>query len=624
VAALTGRLRKAGYRGDIRSQITREQIADVWAVRKAGFGLLMSRRGDAKPLTFADDAAVPVEHLADYAEGFERICAEAGTEAVFFGHASAGCLHTNPIINLKTVEGLEQMRAIGSQIATLAISYGGTTTGEHGEGMARSCFNQQLFGSRLHQAFHEVKALFDPAGRLNPGRIVNGPDMADPALLRFSPAYRLPLAPSHTALDFSSDGGFAGLVEMCNGHGDCRQLGVGTMCPSFMATRDERHSVRGRANALRAAISGRLGPEAMTGRELYETLDLCLGCKACKSECPSKVDMARLKAEFLDDYHKERGVPLRARAFANVAAASRVGRRVRLLVNASTRSRPVRAAMQRFLRIDRRRALPALAETTFESWFRRRSQGERERPRVALFCDTFTNNFEPGIGQAAVEVLEAAGRDVIMAPNVCCGRPFISQGLLARARTLAERNIASLAPLAERALPIVVLEPSCASALRDEYPNLLPGNPKARLVADQTSFIDEWIVKEARAGALQLKIDSGSNSVLYHAHCHQRALGAGDWLADLFELIPGCLARSSEAGCCGMAGSFGYEVEHYNLSLRIAEDRLLPAVRAAGDDIVIAAPGTSCRQQIRDATGRRVLHPIEILHQAITRRASPF
>jgi FAD/FMN-containing dehydrogenase/Fe-S oxidoreductase len=618
VDALTGRLRKAGYRGDVRSQVSPEQIADVWTVRKAGFGLLMSRRGDAKPLTFADDAAVPVEHLADYAEGVERICAEAGTEAVFFGHASAGCLHTNPIINLKTAEGLDQMRAIGSQIAALAISYGGTTTGEHGEGLARSCFNEQLFGSRLHRAFQEVKALFDPAGRLNPGRVVEGPDMADPALLRFGPAYRLPLAPSKTTLDFSADGGFAGLVEMCNGHGDCRQLGTGTMCPSFMATRDERHSVRGRANALRAAIGGRLGPEAMTGRELYETLDLCLGCKACKSECPSKVDLARLKAEFLDGYYKEHGVPLRARAFAHVAAASKAGRTVRPLSNVAIRSRPIRAALERFLGIDSRRALPALAKTSFEAWFKRRPPAVRESPSVVLFCDTFTNNYEPGIGRAAVEVLEAAGQGVVLAPNVCCGRPFISQGLLAQARELANRNIAALAPLAERDLPIVVLEPSCASALQDEYPDLLPGNPKARLVAEQTSFIDEWIVKQAEAGALNLDLDSGADRVLYHAHCHQRALGEGDKLAALFELIPGCQARSSDAGCCGMAGSFGYEVEHYDLSLKIAEERLLPAVRAAGNDTVIAAPGTSCRQQIRDATGRRVLHPIEILHQALT------
>jgi Fe-S oxidoreductase len=259
-----------------------------------------------------------------------------------------------------------------------------------------------------------------------------------------------------------------------------------------------------------------------------------------------------------------------------------------------------------------------LAKTSFEAWFKRRPPAVRESPSVVLFCDTFTNNYEPGIGRAAVEVLEAAGQGVVLAPNVCCGRPFISQGLLAQARELANRNIAALAPLAERDLPIVVLEPSCASALQDEYPDLLPGNPKARLVAEQTSFIDEWIVKQAEAGALNLDLDSGADRVLYHAHCHQRALGEGDKLAALFELIPGCQARSSDAGCCGMAGSFGYEVEHYDLSLKIAEDRLLPAVRAAGSDTVIAAPGTSCRQQIRDATGRRVLHPIEILHQALT------
>ena len=617
VDTLTGRLRQAGYRGELRSQVSTEQIADVWAVRKAGFGLLMSRRGDAKPLTFADDAAVPVEHLAEYAAGVERICVEAGTEAVFFGHASAGCLHTNPIINLKTSEGLEQMRVIGGQIAALAISYGGTTTGEHGEGLARSCFNEHLFGSRLHQAFREVKALFDPAGRLNPGRIVDAPDMADPALLRISPDYRLPLAPSNTTLDFSADGGFTGLVEMCNGHGDCRRLGAGTMCPSFMATRDERHSVRGRANALRAAMSGQLGPDAMSGLELYETLDLCLGCKACKSECPSKVDMAKLKAEFLVGYYEERGIPLRAWAFANIAAVSRAGRGIRPLANAAMRSWPIRAAMERILEIDRRRALPPLAERTLEAWFRDRKTAAQEGSPVVLFNDTFTNHYEPGIGRAFVEVLEAAGRNVILAPNLCCGRPFISQGLLTKARTFAERNVAALAPLAERGLPIVVLEPSCASALLDEYPGLLPGNPRARFVAEQTQFADAWLANELESGAIRLPFNSQPGRVLFHEHCHQRALGAEDGLAALFERVPGCQARSSNAGCCGMAGSFGYEVEHYDLSLKIAEDRLLPAVRAAGQDTVIAAPGMSCRQQIRDATGRRVLHPIQILHRAV-------
>jgi FAD/FMN-containing dehydrogenase/Fe-S oxidoreductase len=619
---LMARLRAGGYHSPVHPQTSPEEIANVWAVRKAGFGLLMSLRGDAKPLAFMDDAAVPVARLAEYAEGVTRICTEAGTETAFFAHASAGCLHINPLINLKTTAGVAQMRAMAAQVVALAIRLGGTTTGEHGEGLARSCFNQHLFGPRLHQAFRQVKALFDPDRRLNPGKIVDAADMAEPGLLRFSPDYRTPLAPAKTVFDFSADGGFAGLVEMCNGQGMCRARGSGTMCPSFMATRDERHSVRGRANALRAAMMGELGLGGMTGPEVYDTLDLCLGCKACKSECASRVDMAKLKAEVLSQYYAAHGIPLRARVFGHIAQMNRLGRLARRPTNWALRSRRVRALMERWLGMDHRRTLPPLAPQSFEAWFRRRTLGSSppgRRPEVILFHDTFMNENEPAIGQATVEVLEAAGYGVRMVSKVCCGRPLISKGLLADAKRHAAHNVTVLAPFAERGVPIIGCEPSCVAALRDEYPDLLPGDARARVVAAQTYFLDEWIVTQAEAGQFGVEFDPTPRRVLYHVHCHQRALSDAGTLARLFTLIPNCQAQSSHAGCCGMAGSFGYEVEHYDLSMSIGQDRLFPAIHGADMQTLIVAPGTSCRHQIYDGTGRHALHPAQVLRQALVK-----
>lgn len=622
-AKLHAHLAATGYSGAIVARTTPAAIRRVWAVRKAGLGLLLSQRGDAKPLAFVDDAAVPVQHLADYADDVEAICAEHGTEAAFYAHASAGCLHINPLINLKTEAGLAAMRAISQAVAARAIHYGGTTTGEHGEGYARSYYNRQLFGETVHQAFREVKALFDPAGLFNPGKVIDGPEPWRPDLLRFQPGYATPLAPAQTTLDFSTDGGFGGLVEMCNGQGACRSDNAdgGVMCPTFVATRDEAHSTRGRANALRAAITGGLGPLGLNDPALYDVLDLCLECKACQRECPSLVDMAKLKYEFLAQVQAVRGVPLRSRVFANIAALSALGRRVSpRLTNAAYNSRPLRRIMDAALGIDARRSLPPLARQSFRAWWRARGHVERpgHMPRtgreVVLWDDTYVQHNQPEIGQAAVALLEAAGFRVrLLTDRRCCGRPMISKGLLDQARANAAYNVARLLPFAERGVPILGLEPSCLTTFRDEYPDLLR-TPESRLVAQQSLFFEQFIAQEAAAGRLTLPLRPADSATIHvHGHCYQKAqTGTGPLLA-MLRLIPGADVREIPSGCCGMAGAFGYEREHYDLSLAVGEDRLFPAVRAAAPHEPVLASGMSCRHQIHDGTGREPLHPVVFL-----------
>jgi Fe-S oxidoreductase len=618
-SALEKRLRDLRYQGAIVHQQTPEEIANVWAVRKAGLGLLMSTRGDAKPLAFVDDATVPVEQLADYALEVERACHEAGAEASFYAHASAGCLHINPMINLKTPAGLAQMRTISEAVARLAIAHGGTTTGEHGEGLARSYFNEQLFGPRLHQAFCELKGLFDPANIQNPGKIVNAPAPWDPGILRLGPEYRTPHAPTRTHLDFSIDGGYSGLVEMCNGQGVCRKHDVGVMCPSFMATRDEAASTRGYANALRSALTGGLGKQGLASPELHAALDLCLECKGCKRECPSLVDMAKLKYEFLAQYQAVNGVPLRSRLFGRINRFNRLASRVPRLANWTMRNRVVRALLDSTIGIDKRRTLPPIARESFQRWFNRRPiRPEGSRGSVILWDDTYLSYNEPEIGRAAVEVLEAAGFKVRLLVNRnCCGRPMISKGLLDQARHNAAQNVALLAPLVAQGMPVIGLEPSCIATFRDEYPDLLRSDD-ARAVAANSFFIEEFLLRLHDRGELQLpwaQVDPCQ--ILVHGHCYQKALIGTGPLMRLLRLIPNATVEEIPSGCCGMAGSYGYEREHYDISLKVGEDRLFPAVRAADEATILVAPGTSCRHQIADGTGRTSIHPIVLLAEAL-------
>ncbi len=616
---LERRSRRQGQHGPLVHCATPEDVENVWSVRRDVNGLIRSRPSDDIPLSFVDDAAVPVERLPAYVSEVQAACRAAGVEVNFDAHASAGCLHMNPAINLKKPEGLERMRAISQAVMEIAIRHHGTTTGEHGDGLARSYYVEQLYGPRLYEAFRRLKGIFDPHNRLNPGKIVDGCLPWQPEVLRFNPQYRLPFAPRQTYFDFSPYAGFAGLAEMCNGQGVCRSLGPGVMCPSFRATRDEQHATRGRANALRLAMAGDLGAEGLSSRDLYEALDLCLECKACKHECSSRVDMARLKAEYLAQYQDRHGVPLRSRLFAHVAALYRLGSLAPWLANAVLRSALFRNLLDRYLGVDRRRALPAAAPRTFQAWFRRRPKpASAPRGPVILWDDTYLSYNEPEVGMAAVRVLEAAGFEVrLVKDRVCCGRPMISKGLLGEARRHAAHNLARLAPLAAQGFPIVGIEPSCIATFRDEYPALVPGE-EARLVAGQSFFVEEFLADLQRQGTLRLPFKDGQERrILAHGHCYQKALTAPSALVDMLRLVPGALVEEIPSGCCGMAGAFGYEKEHYDLSLKCAEDRLLPAVRAADPQTVIVAAGVSCRKQILDGAGRVALHPVQVLAEAL-------
>ncbi len=620
IERLEARLRQINHRGPVVVVSDPAQQANVWFVRKVGLGILMSVRGDAKPIPFIEDATVPVEHLADYITQIVDIAHGTGVERVtMYAHASAGCIHVRPLVNLKTADGVRQIREIAEGSLGLVKKFNGTTSGEHGEGLARGEFSARLFGEELVRAFHEVKAAFDPQGVLNPGKVVDVSRMDDVSLLRFGPDYALPLEPRSTLFSFESDGSFAAAVEMCNGAGVCRKLGQGVMCPSFMVTRDETHSTRGRANALRAAMMGLLGPQGMTSRELYEVFDLCLSCKACKSECPSAVDLARLKAEFLHGYYKKHGVPLRSWVFGHIAALNRLGQPLASLANALL-SGPGKWAMVA-LGVHPERAMPRFAPQTFSRWYRQHGRKNGAQPaaqkQVVFFHDTFTEHNDPRIGRAAVRVLEAAGYEPIMlSDRKCCGRPAVSKGLLDEAARLARHNVALLAPYAQQGIPIVGCEPSCMAMLADEYRDLVPG-PEAEAVAEMSMMVDMFLAREAEAGNLTLRFDEQPRRALFHGHCQQKAVFGTADTHTVLKLIPNCTVEEVESGCCGMAGSFGYEKEHYDLSVELCEMALAPAVRAALPDTIIVAMGTSCREQILDTTGRRALHPIEVLAEAL-------
>ena len=618
--ALVTALTANGFSGEIVQRSQPAQIAEVWEVRKAGLGLLLSMRGDAKPLSFIDDAAVPVEHLAEYAEKVVRICRDAGTEAAFYAHASAGCLHINPLINLKTEKGIEQLHTISQRVIELAVSYGGTSTGEHGEGLARSYYNEKVYGKELHQAFRELKNLFDPGNIFNPGKIVEASEPWDPKILRFYPGYQTPQTIRETILDFSPDGGFSGLVEMCSGQGYCRKIENGVMCPSFMVTRDETYSTRGRANALRAAMTGELGTDGMSDPQLYDIMDLCLACKGCKQECPSLVDMAKLKYEFLSHYQEKHGVPLRSRIFGHIATINKIGSIFPALSNAVMNNKLFRVILELLIGIDRRRSLPRFAPVTFQKWFWRRSRTvTASRGKVIFWDDTFMSYNEPEIGQAAVRVLEAAGFEVlVLKERKCCGRPMVSKGLLKDARRNARYNVDLLLPYVRKDIPVVGVEPGCITMFRDEYIDLLRDNT-AREVAKHCFLIGEFLTGLAEKGDLHLqwKNSQTPQKILVHGHCYQKAGGGTKPTLDLLRLIPKTAVEEIDSGCCGMAGAFGYEKEHYEFSMKVGEERLFTVVRNAADNSCVAAAGTSCRHQIRDGTGRKAEHPIVVLANAL-------
>jgi FAD/FMN-containing dehydrogenase/Fe-S oxidoreductase len=578
----------------------------IWQMRKAQSGLLQRQRGDIKPVNFIEDVAVPVEHLAAYIRDVIQITQGVGVPLTIGAHASAGCLHVLPFLNLKQPGDLDKMQQIGAAVADLVLNYKGVMSSEHGDGRARSWLNRHVFGEQIYAAFGQIKAAFDPDGRMNPGKIVDGPPIDE--ALRFGPAYQT--IELRTQFDWSADGGFAGAIEMCNGQGYCRKVEGGTMCPSYMVTRDERDSTRGRANALRNALSGRLPREQLFGQAMHDVMDLCVGCKACQSECPSSVDMSRMRSEFLYHYQQEHGADLRTRAFAWMPALSRAVTQVGFVAWLANRSLNVpllAGAVAKILRLAPGRRLPSFTLTRFSRRPQRPTTGSEA---VVLYVDTWAEHNAPGVAQAAFDVLQAAGYRVIVPPYACCGRTLMSKGMLPSARAAADRALDLLAPYAEQGLPIVGLEPSCILAFRDEYLTLT-AHPARQQVANAAVTFEEFVAARAERFGAVLRAEPRQGALL-HGHCHQKAqIGTRPALAAL--AIAGYDVQEVDSGCCGMAGSFGYEAEHLGVSRAMAERALLPAVRASSDTTTIVAAGTSCRHQIADLAARQAIHPAEAL-----------
>ena len=589
----------------------------VWNLREAALGLSMAMKGDAKTISFVEDTAVAPERLRDYIARFLEIVRRHGSVAGVYAHASVGCLHVRPVVDLKTADGVKRFEAIAHDIADLVLEYGGALSGEHGDGIVRGPFTQKMFGPVLYEAFRRVKRTFDPDGLFNPGKIIDSPPLA--SQLRYGASYRTPDPP--TRFDYSEHGGLGRAVEMCSGVGACRKKLDGAMCPSYRATLEEKHSTRGRANVLRLAMTGRLDESGLGDEGVYEVLDLCLECRACKAECPVGVDVARFKSEFLADYWDRHGIPIRARAIGNIRTVARWSSRFAPLSNIVTASLPGRLVAERVLHVDRRRTLPTWTRNTLARRLNKRLSTPSTRS-VIVFGDTFTEYSEPEIGIAAVEVLEAAGFAPRLVAHECCGRPLISQGLLEQARSLAEINALRLYDAAERGEPIVFLEPSCLSAVREDAPALLRGEAqrKARVVGAASLLFEEFLNREYHAGRDALKLRSGPVTIALHAHCHQRAMGLAAPARELLARIPGATVTDLDAGCCGMAGSFGYTREHYDVSRVIGELKLLPAARALAPDAVLAAAGTSCRHQVAHFAQVRAVHPAVLLQSLLEAR----
>jgi FAD/FMN-containing dehydrogenase/Fe-S oxidoreductase len=608
-------LREAGLGyAIVRATETRE-IKNVWDVRKEGLGIIMSVKGDSKPQPFIEDAAVPVECLPDYIDELTAFVQSTGTRLAMYAHASAGCLHIRPFLNTKEEREVAKMKAIAEASANLVVKYGGVVSSEHGDGLARSWLIERVVGPQLYQVYRDIKEIFDPQGILNPGKIVDPPPMTEN--LRIDPSYQpLPIAEE---LDFSDDGGFMGAIEMCNGNGACRKLQSGTMCPSYMVTLEEEHSTRGRANALRMAMSGETPREELYGPRMYEVMDLCIECKGCKTECPSNVDMTRIKTEWLSRYWQHNRMPLRTRLFANIPFLSRrIKGSAAAALNWINRQKATRLMMARTLGISDKRSLPEFAVEPFMDWYRKRTWQKGGR-RVVLFADTFNNYNHPEVSRAAALFLEAAGYEVqAVGESACCGRTLISKGLVTEAQVLALKTVDILYPFAEKGIPVVGLEPSCILTLRDEFLAMLPGDTRARTLAGVAFTFEEFVASEADAGRMKhLEFETnGSERALLHGHCHQKAM-VGTGPSERCLALAGLDVTTIDSGCCGMAGAFGYETEHYDISIRMAERKLAPAVRASSEQDIIAAAGTSCRAQIFDTTGRGARHPAEILYSRL-------
>jgi FAD/FMN-containing dehydrogenase/Fe-S oxidoreductase len=616
--------RKWGGVVDVIEPAMQAAITDF---RTSGLNVMMSMKQEGKPVSFVEDCAVPLPHLADYTERLNRIFAKHGTRGTMYAHASEGCLHVRPVLNLKLDKDVKAMRAIAEEAFAMVREYKGSHSGEHGDGLVRSEFHEQMFGARLVHAFEEVKQRFDPGNTLNPGKIVHAPKMDDRSLFRYAPGYKV--GDLKTVLDWSAfpgaAGGFQGAVEMCNNNGACRKLEGGVMCPSYRATRNEKDVTRGRANTLRLAISGQLGPDALSSDAMMETMKLCVSCKGCRHECPTGVDMAKMKIEVLAARVAKHGLTLRDRLVGYLPHYAGLAARLAPLANLRNRSTLLRKLLEKVAGISTRRALPefrrdvfAPADTTYGP------DGGRE---VVLFADTFNRAYERENLDAALRVLVAGGYRVHL-PHaadggrpLCCGRTFLSAGLVDNARAELRRVVDAMLPFAARGVPIVGLEPSCLLTLRDELLSLR-SDADARTVSAHALLFEEFLVREAEAGRLQLPLGVIETRALVHGHCHQKSFGAFAPVEKILRLVPGLKVEKIESSCCGMAGAFGYGADTYDVSMEMAEAALLPAVRKAETEALIVADGTSCRHQIRDGASRDALHVARVLAISLDRNAA--
>jgi len=613
LTALVELMGDLGYPGAVVEATDPAFQQAVWEIRAQGLNIMMSMKGDGKPVSFLEDCAVRLEDLADYTDRLTRIFEKHGTYGTWYAHASVGCLHVRPVLNVKQELEVKKMRAIAEEAFAMVREYKGSHSGEHGDGLVRSEFHEAMFGSRMVRAFEEVKDAFDPEGLFNPGKIVRAPKMDDRSLFRFKPDYRQ--LPVETVLDWSEWGGFAAAAEMCNNNGACRARNAGVMCPSFRATGDEQHLTRGRANTLRLALSGQLGPDAFVSDDMRETMALCISCKGCKRECPTGVDMARMKIEFLHHYRKRHRLTPRDRLIAYLPRYAPYAARIAPLMNARNRVPSLARVGERRLGLSARRKLP--------EWSARPYRGSTSGSgrEVVLLVDTFNRYFEPENARAAEHVLRRAGYRIV-SPDpandrpLCCGRTFLTAGLVEEARREATRVLDALAPHVAASTPIVGLEPSCLLTLRDEFPALLPSAATNALAA-RAQLLEEFIESERAAGRFELALTPmEGRTALHHGHCHQKAFATAGAAVKALQLIPGLTVETFEATCCGMAGSFGYEAEHYEMSLKIGELDVLPKMRTATAETLIVANGTSCRHQIADAAARKACHLVRILDDA--------
>lgn len=620
--------------GGVVEVLNPELQAAITEVRTSGLNIMMSMKDQGKPVSFVEDCAVPLEHLADYTARLTQVFEKHGTRGTWYAHAGNGCLHVRPVLNLRLEKDVKAMRAIAEEAFAMVREYKGSHSGEHGDGLVRSEFNEPMFGSKMARAFEEVKDRFDPAGLYNPGKVVRPPKFDDRSLLRYKPDYHgLDIK---TELDWSAypgaGGGFQGAVEMCNNNGACRNLGGGVMCPSYRVTKDERDVTRGRANTLRLAITGQLGPKALTSDEMAEALSLCVSCKACKRECPTGVDMARMKIEVQAARVKEKGLSLHDRLIGYLPRYAPFAARHTYLFNLRNDSPILRQLSQVFAGFSVKRRLPQWREDVYHDrsdWRCRSLSDKTPRRDVVLFADTFNRYFERENLDAALKVLVAGGYRVhAVLPKdgterpLCCGRTFLSAGLIDEARHEMQRTLDALTPYVERGMPVIGLEPSCLFTFRDELPALLKGAAVDALAAN-TLLLEEFLAREQKAGQLDLPLGSLPKKALLHGHCHQKSFAAMGAVETTLRLIPELSVETIESSCCGMAGSFGYKAETIDVSLKMGELSLLPAVRKAAADTLIVADGTSCRDQIHDGAERDALHVARVLEMAVDAAAPP-